>query len=687
MNRSINDSTLRQVASDTQADLHVQHISEAHDKLGLLVQYCQDSQIRADFEELRNNYGAMLSFLMQGGEDKNRVHIQSDMVRQTWMLLIRAQRAVRLLSGNDHYSKTHASLLQEGGDARTLMQRWSHTLPSEERFALQDTVFDFLWTSPLWNSRDTTLWNDFILRQDAQVQQHLIWAVFLSAWEFPDLEKITLLTLMAESQQEVSRLTAVTGLVILYQQYGRDLEVLAGHNPYASLQQMLQAALVVQQEFALILASKKDLEAEEKEVQVIQQQEIDKALKQAFRIKLKYVKKRLLMGYDPNLGRLSLLHSSKFMGKCAHWFLPFDSTHPLAQSVAVEQDGTENQALARMTELSTDCDVDKYVMCELINNNKGLARTMTQQLQLAGVNEEATNPPKQPIRHAIQNLYRFFTHSAMAHDMHNPFASFELLIAQQRFRPAGSEDKCLNCVSTLIDAEEYTPAACILDSMARQYGTSTRLLRLRGQCYQHKENWQDALHCYTQAIFLEEPDVWLISHIHECYSRAGKRKEASAWLNRWMKAEPKNKKIALMQADSHMEDGNYTDALKVLYRLDYNDYSDAQVAKRIVRCKLHQSDIDTAVRHVDNMAASKDFPMWETHLLTAHIQFIRGHWASAKDFYSAAAGQFVRDGQHTYSDFLKIYEADTPLLATNGISAGDMRLMRDALWLTLIHGT
>lgn len=678
--------TIKQFTEDILYDLRLLRISEAQDSLSMLMQQAQDSQAKAELEELRHNHGAMLDFLMQGGEDSNRAHMQADIAARTWTLLIRTLRSVRLADSNDHYTHTHTRLTQQGIAPHAIMQQWAVTLPSEERYALQDTLFDLIWTSPLWTDQDALLWNDFILRQDAQVQQHLTWAVFLSAWEFPDPVKVRSLSLLASGKHDDTCLVATTALVLIYQHYGCDLEAFAGLTPDTSDCLFMSTTLTVQQEFATILASWKDHEAEMRKLQDITEQDMGRKMKEAFRIKLDYVRKRLTKGFDPNLSRMSLLHSSKFLSTCAHWFLPFDISHPMVQRMAVEQDGSENKALMKLTQLSTDCDVDKYAMCELINNNLGLAHSMTQRLQWSGIQDEAANPLKRPIKHIIQNLYRYFTNSPMAHETDSPFVHYDLLIAQERYRPTGSEAKCMDCVTTLTEAEEYTPAENVLDNMIKQYGADARALRLRGLCHEQKAQPADALRCYTQATFLEEPDVWLLEHLYTCCNQTGKHKEAATWMAKWLESTPNDRTLALRLADLYMADDRQADALKVLYRLDYNSPSDPQVAWRIVRCQLMQGNADAAEKYMPCVSESKACAMWDTLRLSAHIKFAQGQWAAALNFYTAAAHRYARDQKSTYSSFLEKWMEDEKLLLANKLAATDISLMRDALWMKLIHG-
>ncbi len=686
MKRAIDYSTVRQMSESVRDDLYARHISEALDKLSVLVQYSQDSLIRADFEELRANYTAMLSFLAQDGRDENRFALQSEIAKKTWTLLTRTRRAMRLLSCDDAYTRTAARLAREEADVQSLTRQWAHTPPSEERYALQDTLFDLLWTSPLWSSEDTVRWHDFILRQDAMVQQHLLGGVFLAMWEFPDPEKMRFTSLMAKCEDRRTRLTALTAMVFVQQANGHELESLTDYQPDALTSSLLPMATSVQVEQALVLASVIDTEREQDEISHIPHDNVAQAIRAALQIKLKYVRKRLALGYDPNLSRLSTLHSCKFLDTCSHWFLPFDSTHPLAQSLAVGADGTENKALHKMTQVSADCDIDKYAMCELINNNKGLAQSMSNHLEQSGISPKETELPDLTLRHIVQNLYRFFTQSPVHQDVRNPFANLHLLIEQERFRAAEGEEECLDCAHTLLEASEHEATARILDSMAAQYGESARMLRLRGRCYEERRDYQKAYRCYTQATFLEDPDLELCLCLQRCSERLGKRQELHAWLDRIIELEPANTTYLRLKAANLEQDGKWADAARLYYRLVYDNPTDKDSTESVVRCELMQGNLEQAQKYLEKRTEMAGGTNWSAYLLSAHLCFVQGSWKKAKNFYTAAAEGYIKDGQSTYADFLGKFASEKKVLQANGISENDIKLMRDILWMSFIHG-
>ena len=687
MSRPINISTLKQITDSVYEELYANHIREAHDTLSVLVQYSQDSQIRADFEELRVNYCAMLNFLTGGGSDDNRATIQARMLQRSWEMLTRVRRDVRMRTGSDTYSKTATKLAQDGNDARSLMQQWTSTLPSEERFTLQDTIFDYLWTSPLWSNTETALWHKFIQRQDYMVQQHLLGALMLAVWEFPDLEKLSVITLMAESENKRTRLTAITALVFINQQYGHELEELAGYSPGTLCTTLRPTVMAVQKEFVLMLASKVSFEHEQDIINNLPKDDTATAIREAMNIKLDFVKRRLASGLDPNFSRMSTLHSCRFLSICSHWFLPFDTSHPLVQSIIMGNDGKENKALNKMAEVITDCDIDKYAMCEMIGSNKQLAQSLSEQLEQAGMVPQDTKQPDITLRHIVQNLYRFFTQSHVSRDVRNPFASYQLLINQQRFRTNDGESIYLDCAKILYDAKEYDAALLLLDSMMQQYGASQALLKLKAKCYQQAGKDQEAYSCYTQAMFLDEDDWYMMNILVLCCEKLGKRKEMYHWLDKLLEKNPDDKTLLLRKAESLEEDGRWNDALQLYHRISYLRPTDAEAIVDIVRGEFMTCNVDAIKKYITKIEGLESNLTWTITMLRADLCFIQNNWKAAKAYYTTALYTFLDEGEFTIDDFRYSFERHRDMIKANGISNDDINLMWDAIWTSYIHGT
>ena len=409
------------------------HILDGIAALRTLLPYCStETIISAEAESLEENYHHMLTFLRHGGDDENRGKVQAKIQGQGIALLEQAHRAIRLSIGSDLYSKA-VTALQESGkeDAVT---RWSGLLTPEEISDAQDDLFDLLWTSSLWTPQDTAYWYDFLLRQREMVQQHLAGAIFLSAWEYFDAEKMQLLGLLAESESRRTRISSATYLFMLRLRHRMFLPLMPPL-PDRLCSRKHRTAAQVQYEMLLMLVSEKDMEHELKEAELITkglisgEQALDvNNIKKIIALRGRYLRNRLQRGLDLNLSKAPLLHSCKYMHRISHWFLPFDKNHPLFQSVMIDEQGNEKQKFSVLVDLILDCDVDKLATLYLVANDNDFSKAMQQfdEQDIPDLGNAVI--PEYSFRFIIQDLFRFFIHSPLAPQLDNPFRRKDTLL-------------------------------------------------------------------------------------------------------------------------------------------------------------------------------------------------------------------------------------------------------------------
>ena len=170
-------------------------LADGLEGIALVTRECSDQQLTRSLESLSLSYNKMLDFLEQNGKDENRSQIQDELQREAFRILNSAVRQVRIERAEDIYCKSYKRLILTYGEnvCQILQEEWNRQQGMTERYETQDLIFDLLWTMPLWDSKDTAEWYEFISRQDTLVQQHFTGSVFLSCWEYFDTEKITFL--------------------------------------------------------------------------------------------------------------------------------------------------------------------------------------------------------------------------------------------------------------------------------------------------------------------------------------------------------------------------------------------------------------------------------------------------------------------------------------------------------------
>ena len=323
--------TLRHISQNGLQNFAKGRILDGIAALRTLLPYCSGEVILcAEADSMEENYHHMLSFLKKGGNDEKRSEVQAGIQRKGIALTEQASRAIRLTIGTDLYSKALALLQEhyEGPEdlqAKVIQAYESSPLTEETEGDRQDDLFDLLWTAPLWTAQDTARWYDFILAQRDMVQQHFIGAVFLSAWEHYDAEKVQLLNLFADSECHRTRITAVAYLLMLRLCHTH-LVPLMPPLPDSLLSRKGRTLIdQVQYEMLLMLISEQNMKQEVEEAEALAKNIITgkkplnlDGIKAIVELKGRYLRKRLQRGLDPNLAKAPLLHSCKYMQRISH---------------------------------------------------------------------------------------------------------------------------------------------------------------------------------------------------------------------------------------------------------------------------------------------------------------------------------------------------------------------------------
>ena len=223
----IDNATLKVLHRQVSDLLLSYHLADGLEGIGLVTRECNDQQQARSLESLSLNYDKMLDFLEQNGKDDNRSQIQDELQREAFHILNSAVRQVRIERAEDTYGRSYKRLILTYGEnvRQFLRDEWNRQQGMTERYETQDLIFDLLWTMPLWDSKDTADWYEFISRQDTLVQQHFTGGVFLSCWEYFDTEKITFLRLMADSEHDEVHSLCATLLALIIIHYERLIPV------------------------------------------------------------------------------------------------------------------------------------------------------------------------------------------------------------------------------------------------------------------------------------------------------------------------------------------------------------------------------------------------------------------------------------------------------------------------------
>ena len=601
--------TLRLITQNGLLNFSAGHILDGIAALHTLLPYCASETIVAcEAESLEKNYHYMLSFLRKGGDDQQRNDVQAKIQRQGAALLEQTSRAIRIQIGSDRYGKAWAYLKENFGPdiQKNVLEAFkSAPFKGEPEGERQDDLFDLLWTSPLWTPQDTAFWYDFFLGQRDMIQQHLAGALFLSAWEYHDAEKMQLLALLADSECRRTRISAVSYLLLLR----------LHHNEQAALLPPLPASLLtkkgrkliakVQYEMLLMLVSEKDMKQELEEIGqlshdiVTGKQTLDLSnFRTLLETRGQHLRNRLKRGLDPNLSKTALLHNCKYLNRIAHWFLPFDKTHPLFQSVMIDENGNEKHNLSTLVDLILDCDTDKIATLYLVANDKDFSKAVQQFDNQELPDLENAVIPEYTFRFIMQDLYRFFGHSPLHGQLANPFREELTLLELTELTGLFTATDCISCCNLLYELERDKQVLSIVDNLIGREGASVPALMLKGQVLMHLKRYAEAQGQLRSAEILQPDNTDILQFLAECYAAQHRFEEELEYLQRLAELLPDDPSFRRLIPMTMIKAGRKEEALQLLFKLDYETTEDdPTIIAAIADTALDLGKLDIAERY------------------------------------------------------------------------------------------
>ena len=698
--------TLRLITQNGLLNFSAGHILDGIDALRTLLPYCASETIVAcEAESLEKNYHYMLSFLRKGGDDQQRNDVQAKIQRQGAALLEQTSRAIRIQIGSDRYGKAWAYLKENFGPdiQKNVLEAFkSAPFKGEPEGERQDDLFDLLWTSPLWTPQDTAFWYDFFLGQRDMIQQHLAGALFLSAWEYHDAEKMQLLALLADSECRRTRISAVSYLLLLRLR----------HNEQAALLPPLPASLLtkkgrkliakVQYEMLLMLVSEKDMKQELEEIGqlshdiVTGKQTLDLSnFRTLLETRGQHLRNRLKRGLDPNLSKTALLHNCKYLNRIAHWFLPFDKTHPLFQSVMIDENGNEKQNLSTLVDLILDCDTDKIATLYLVANDKDFSKAVQQFDNQELPDLENAVIPEYTFRFIMQDLYRFFGHSPLHGQLANPFREELTLLELPELTGLFTAADCISCCNLLYELERDKQVLSIVDNLIGREGASVPALMLKGQVLMHLKRYAEAQGQLRSAEILQPDNTDILQLLTECYAAQHRFEEELEYLQRLAELLPDDPSFRRLIPMTMIKAGRKEEALQLLFKLDYETTEDdPTIIAAIADTALDLGKLDIAERYT--LKEMKDPPQpslkgresspfkgelerVSSLLRMGHIRLLQNDWKSSIQHYEQFVNAFCKETGKDIKAALALLDSQWSMVNGQWSMNKDLLLIRDIL--------
>lgn len=386
-------------------------------------------------------------------------------------------------------------------------------------------------------------------------------------------------------------------------------------------------------------------------------------------------------GSDVYFGGFSQMKRFPFFYNLSNWFSPFYIEHPDISAAAEKLKGTP--LLENILNNGPFCDSDKYsftlALSSVISHLPSNMREMFNSKEALGnaVSDKEAKNPTYIRRMILQDLYRFYRLFSQREQLVNPFSD-------DRFTFVTNE--------ALLETpmkKSYQELACFMikhkNKVALDHIMGEYIVDKDPKCMLLQGIYKlDFLHDTTLALlYLEElrtlePDnkrgLMLLART---YFEDYKYKEAAECYKRIIELDPKNKIASLNYCIALVKDDNYDEAIKPLYKLDFESPNTPSVKRVLAWTLMGQVKLEQAEAEYEWLLGCNDVETGDW-LNAGYCQWLMGNTANAvtmfEEFHKRSK---AADRSKAFEEALT--EQDKTFLERLGITEVDIKLMLDII--------
>ncbi|MCF0195651.1 MAG: hypothetical protein HUK03_00100 [Bacteroidaceae bacterium] len=614
---------------------------------------CGDFPLLNELREVEAVYDNLLSSLSQTTDTSKSDYSkqQKELIQRALRLWSKTSRQLLLNDEKSRYARQHSAT-----DAETLVQQWQQTTDNDERFALQDTIFDTIWTSSLWDAQTTAFWYDFLCCQNALVQQHLVGAITLSLWQFWDDEKVLLLKLLAASDVPEMALQAAAGYIVVAQIY----EDVMKHFPDTLLNNtdktLKENIRLLQPEFigmidSEILEKEENAEVErfEEEHTKEEMNETEKNLQLFAAITHKYVQIRMERGLDMSFSKRLMLNMFPFFSKStSHWWAPFDEARAEVTNACYKKDGTMSLQYQMLVQASHECDLHLYANCNILSSQK--VRVEVNGELPKDIAERLDRTPLALHKRVVFNLYRINKLIPIHQYLQNVFSRV-LFASNTVLAECFNTQEVVKHAGRLLAIGSKENTLDVLLRHAERDGLTSPLARQIARAYAIIEkDYAKALSYHWQADLLQASTADELREMALCCNKTGRHNEEMTYLQRILAMEPDSMACISGLAHLHYKQGDYEKSKEYLFKLCYEHPDVPPIWGQLILAELHLAHMEQAEKHLKKMLEEHvDSPI--THIAAGCYYFLNKNISKTLQHVKRLSAEEQLTFQHTLKEF------------------------------------
>ena len=695
-------------------------------------------QASAQLEEIKTDYELMADYWKKGYDDSQREQLYNQLLRRVYVLTMNQDirygiRNSNYISGIYNHVRSNRdswspSVLRRDmesfvSEVALLELEPEHTRQQHQREvydrhqAMMLDLFDYIWTARLWTDSVTDAFGEMLVSPtiDRRDQQLMVSAVTLSLLNFFDINKFRLLmSVYRKSADENVRQRALIGWVLclntdaarlyheMYDMVKQAVEDERCLNELAELQMQIIYCLraesdtqKIEKELMPELLKNNNIRVTRNGIEEVAEDPMEDILQpELSEQRMEKIEETMLkmsdmqrQGADIYFGGFSQMKHFPFFARVGNWFVPFYLEHPAVSSILSRVRGR-----SFLSHLMTDgpfCDSDKYSFTIAYEQTVNLLPKYLLQLMdsreamlLCGDSlGEEKNTPAYIRRFYLQNLYRFYRVFPSRSEFNNPLGTVGTspfyFFANPLFQGTRLEKKFNQVVSFIMKHGIYEAASATLQNYREEIRDSqfyllngTLLMRTRqaenaglsaresfARCLETDPDNERAWNGYARSLFSD-----------------GDYEQALIYYRKLIVSYQDNVGYQLNEAVCLTNLKKYEEALKILYRLNYDDPDNQNVNRVLAWALVGACKYEPALKIYGELI-SQETLQTDDLLNAAYCHWFSGAVAQAIELFRRYDG--LSEGNfNAVKEFLG---NEASMIREHGIDDIEVRLMIDAI--------
>jgi len=675
---------------------------------------------------LQADFQLMSDYWKRGFKDPQLPQLYDNLLRRLYVLYADAAMSYQIkhsaylssvhahltLSSHDWTLQALKEALEEFVTASAMLALEPEHTQAEKKKALhrqhQQLIADWfgrLWLSAIWNEGQASAMEEILLSPtiDTNDQQVLISAIMLATLNHFDIAKFrVLLSVYRQSTEPAVRQRALVGWVLalhddiflyLYGDERKTLdEVLEDKAVCQELVQLQHQIILcinaekdnktIQQEIMPDLLKNNGFRVTRNGIEEVEDHSLDDILhpdeeerrmeqvEESFQ-KMQEMQKQ---GSDIYFGGFSQMKRFSFFQEISNWFVPFYLDHPGIADMA--EKFQKNAFMQSLMRTGPFCHSDKYSFVlafnQVINHiPKNLWEMMERgEATVMEVQNEESHSAAYIRRTYLQDLYRFFRLYPYRSEFTNPFENYQYLFLAKKVFSRTHVEAYFNDVAAFLIKQKYMQEAGMVLDNCGEARCDFRHYMMCGYLLQHHYHTfapeKDALYCYQKALELEPGHEKALQGYARALFDQERYQEALSAYDQLLTIQPEKKHYLLNRAVCQTNTGRYAEALKDLYRLNFESPDDATVNRVLAWTLTCGEKYEQAEKIYAQLLAGQTLP--EDLLNYGYCLWLGGHVDEAADC-------FHRYLKETEQKKTFIIENELALLREKGITEPEMQMM------------